>query len=289
MIKVSDLIFEYNKIKVLDMINIEFKPNNIYGIIGENGSGKTTLLNCLANHLRPNNGSIKYNDIDIYNNSIYSAKVALLNDYVYIGVYNGIKLLSNLSKYYGVKPNLELYLKMCHDLKIDCMVPLHKQSTGYKKMNLILIYIALDIDILVLDEFLDGIDILNNVLVKKLLFDYVMQDNKMIILASHFTSDINDLCDQIIIISDNKIKKITTIDNLKAGYLKYQFVFKDSISETELLNLGINFIDYKIFDNIIFFTVDHDTSVDPLLNWSYITYDKYGVTLEEAIINEYSK
>ena len=43
---------------VLDSINLTFRENTIYGLLGRNGAGKTTLLNMIANRIFPTGGSV---------------------------------------------------------------------------------------------------------------------------------------------------------------------------------------------------------------------------------------
>ena len=66
---------------------------------------------------------------------------------------------------------------------------------------------------IILDEFIDGIDIVNRKRVKEELLNYCRDKNATIIIASHTTSDINDICDHIILISD--IIRISQLEKVK--------------------------------------------------------------------------
>ena len=50
----------------LNNCNIDIEENSITGIIGPNGSGKSTLFNVITGHLKPEEGSVFYNDNDYH-------------------------------------------------------------------------------------------------------------------------------------------------------------------------------------------------------------------------------
>ncbi|MFX0211276.1 MAG: ABC transporter ATP-binding protein, partial [Candidatus Hodarchaeota archaeon] len=70
-LQVKNLSFCYENVAVLNGVTFEAKRGRITGIIGPNGSGKTTLIRCIANILKPNQGTVFFDDKDIH---IYTNK-----------------------------------------------------------------------------------------------------------------------------------------------------------------------------------------------------------------------
>ena len=64
-IKTENIKISLDNYDILKGINIEVDNKEIVGIIGPNGSGKSTFLKCIYRVLKPNEGVIKLNDIDI--------------------------------------------------------------------------------------------------------------------------------------------------------------------------------------------------------------------------------
>ncbi|MCF6356792.1 MAG: ABC transporter ATP-binding protein [Draconibacterium sp.] len=60
LIKIEDLTVGYNKIPVLNNVNLDIFENDFIGVIGPNGGGKTTLLKAILGLLKPFNGVIKF-------------------------------------------------------------------------------------------------------------------------------------------------------------------------------------------------------------------------------------
>ena len=68
-LELKDVDFAYKTSKnIFKNLNIKFEENKIVGIQGDNGSGKSTLVDLIAGFLKPNNGSIKFNNQDIFKN-----------------------------------------------------------------------------------------------------------------------------------------------------------------------------------------------------------------------------
>jgi len=64
-LKVLDLSFFYNSVKILKKISLEVKSGEVLGIIGPNGAGKTTLLKCMNRKLNPRMGVVLIDGKDI--------------------------------------------------------------------------------------------------------------------------------------------------------------------------------------------------------------------------------
>lgn len=80
MIRAEDLRAAYGKTQVLHGVSAEFRPGELWGVIGPNGSGKTTLLRLLARLARPAGGTLTLEGVayDRWPRRAFAQKVALL-------------------------------------------------------------------------------------------------------------------------------------------------------------------------------------------------------------------
>ncbi|MEO8924221.1 MAG: ATP-binding cassette domain-containing protein, partial [Caldimonas sp.] len=65
MLSVSKLSAGYGAIPVLHQVSMTIAPGESLGILGHNGMGKTTLLRCLIGALKPTEGRVQLNDVDV--------------------------------------------------------------------------------------------------------------------------------------------------------------------------------------------------------------------------------
>jgi ABC-type sugar transport system ATPase subunit len=68
----------YGKVKVLDDVNLEIKPNEFFAFLGPSGCGKTTILRILAGLEELDKGKILFDDLDITNTSPGSRDIAMV-------------------------------------------------------------------------------------------------------------------------------------------------------------------------------------------------------------------
>ncbi|OPY54556.1 MAG: Cobalamin import ATP-binding protein BtuD [Methanosaeta sp. PtaU1.Bin112] len=65
MLKVSDLVFAYSGVKILDWVSLELEESEVLVVIGPNGAGKSTLIRCMNRVLNPQSGTIALDGVDI--------------------------------------------------------------------------------------------------------------------------------------------------------------------------------------------------------------------------------
>ena len=153
MIKLVNLEKSFD-FKVLDKINLEFKPGNIYVLKGKSGSGKTTLLNLISGLDSDYTGSIYINDkklknlkkdeITNYRNNIgYMRQECLL--------YRNLTVLDNLLL---IENNKDKIIDLCKKFNIDEIINKYPyEISGGERERVSLIRALLnDNKILLLDE-----------------------------------------------------------------------------------------------------------------------------------------
>ena len=111
---------------VLDGIDMEMKPGNIYGIIGRNGSGKTVLMKCICGFLQPDEGTVVVNgktigkDVDFIENA--GVIIETPGFIPYFTGYQNLKNLASIRKKIGKKEIEDTMIYVGLDPKNDTMV-----------------------------------------------------------------------------------------------------------------------------------------------------------------------
>ena len=209
MIKIEDLNLVLQKNVILDNINLELHEGKIYGLIGRNGSGKSMLMKCMCGFIVPNSGTVTFNgkrigkDIDFPESAgiIIETPGFIMN---YSG-YKNLKFLSDLKKKLG-REKIKDTLRQV-GLDPEMKRPVKKYSLGMRQRLGLAQAIMEEPDVLILDEPMNGLDKEGVRDMRKYLLDYKRED-RIILLSSHSSEDIEVLCDEVIEMEHGKITSV---------------------------------------------------------------------------------
>ena len=221
-------------------INIGFSPGIIYGIIGYNGSGKTTLLNCIEGLYTPTEGLVSHNNVKTTNEkefTKYRRKIAFLPSYEYL--YPKLTCMENIELATilrtGKKELLDETKELIRYFETETYLQkiFNDCSTGMKKKIQIIISLIGEIETIIWDEPNDGLDIISNIKIKKLLKHYKTK-NKIIIFSSHVIEFLDNFIDYCILLHEGKIIENNNIENI------------DSLEKLFVKNIPQNYMELNI-------------------------------------------
>ncbi|MBE6150490.1 MAG: ABC transporter ATP-binding protein [Firmicutes bacterium] len=219
--------FSYSKnSKLIEDLSCCFESKKKIAIVGSTGSGKTTLINLLLRFYDLDNGSIKVDNLDIKDLSLYSYRerigVVLQENYLFSG-----SILDNI-KYGCSNATMDEVIASCkaancHDFienlpdGYNTLLDNISLSSGQKQLICIARVILNNPSILILDEATSDIDTLTEVKVQKAL-DNLMKNRSSIVIA-HRLSTIKK-ADKIIVMDKGNIVEVGKHDELlsKKGY-----------------------------------------------------------------------
>ena len=188
----------FGKIKVLSDVNAEFESGKIYGIIGRNGSGKTVLFKSICGLMPISSGNIEIDgktigkDIDIPDNiGIIIENPGFLNQF---SAYDNLKYLARIRGRIGKKEIVEVLKKV--GLEDTGKKKVKKFSMGMRQRLGIAQAIVEDPEILILDEPMNGLDKHGVEDIRQILLE-LREQGKLILLASHNSEDISQLCQEV--------------------------------------------------------------------------------------------
>jgi phospholipid/cholesterol/gamma-HCH transport system ATP-binding protein len=227
-ISVRDLVVEYDGRRVLDGLNLDIEPGQITVLLGGSGSGKSTLLRQILRLESPKSGSITIKGTDITRCSETELNKVRRS----IGVaFQSAALFNSLSLEDNVALNLREHTALAPSI-VDLIVwmklaivgladfgKLHPQelSGGMKKRAAVARAMALDPEILVLDEPSAGLDpIVAAELDELILF---LKENLQItaLVVTHEMSSAFHIADRIAMLFDGKLLAVGSKDEIRAN------------------------------------------------------------------------
>jgi len=200
--------FWQKKVKILDSINFSIKSERITGFLGANGSGKTTTLKILFDFIRPDSGQVKFDKSLIGSRNKFE-KIGFFPERPYFYQHSSglefINLMASISmhKEKVTKEKLEYW---SHRLKIDHAI--NRQIRTYSKGMLqrlgFITSVIHDPELIILDEPMAGLDPVGRKLFKEIILELGKQ-KKSIFFSSHILSDIQEICDEIVLLEKGEI------------------------------------------------------------------------------------
>lgn len=225
-LKINDLNYKKNNKLILNNINLSLNNGQIVGLLGENGAGKTTLMRLIAGVNSKTNGKITVSGVESKEaiKSCVSMTYSLSSfDSMFIngkGWLTSSYKIKNVVKFYlEVYPDfdLEKYQGMAKYLNIDPEQKITALSTGGKEKLVIALTLARQVPLYLLDEPLNGIDIMTRKKIIKSIIQW-KPDDSTIIISSHYMSEIASLLDEIVIIKDQTIKQVISVEEIQTKY-----------------------------------------------------------------------
>ena len=208
-LEVINLSKSYNAKEAVKDISFKINRNEIIGILGPNGCGKTTTIGMILGLLKPSQGKVLINGIEIENN-----RVDLLNKLNFISPY--IELPKKLT----VRQNLEVYGRLydiknlkgkidylCEKLRLNELINkiTGELSSGQKNRVSLAKSIINDPTVLLLDEPTASLDPETGDFVRNFLEEYQKENQTSILLASHNMIEVERLCSSVLMMNNGSI------------------------------------------------------------------------------------
>ncbi len=206
-------------------ISLAIRPGQITGLLGVNGAGKTTTIKMLTTMISPTSGTIVIDGIDAVTNFMEAKKKLNLITGGERNIYWRLTAVENL-EYFGslygmkkaeLKSRIDEVLKIV-DLEDQKDIPVEKYSKGMKQRLQIARGLINDPAYLFMDEPTLGLDIV----ITKSIHDYITKlaknENKGILITTHYIFEAEELCDFIYVIDGGKIIASGTPQEIKLLY-----------------------------------------------------------------------
>jgi len=211
-IEIKHLVKCYEDEPVLKDLNLEVPKGNIFGLIGPNGAGKSTLIGVLTGLLSFEEGSVAIHDMELNaKNELEIKKIiaSVLQPPLLFEQFTSLEFIEYVCEIYEIdKDGLveKAYSLMdFFDIKDFAKIRINKLSSGSRKKLAFVTAVLVEPKLMLLDEPFESVDVISIERMKTVI-RRLKEKGVTIIITSHILEVVENLCDDIAILHQGKIK-----------------------------------------------------------------------------------
>lgn len=209
----------YGAATALDKASFEIPKGAIFGLIGPNGSGKSTTLNILTTFLKADGGNARVWGHDVAQEPM-AVKARLGYAPEEVQLYNGLtarEFLQLVGALHNMPPDqAEARAESLLDhfgLTARADDPLGAYSKGMRRKALIMAALVHNPDVLVLDEPLEGLDVVAQEMLKQIVREQAAA-GKTVIYSTHILEVLDGFCTHVLLLRQGKVLAYGNLDEV---------------------------------------------------------------------------
>ncbi len=212
LLECRDLKKSYGRKQAVRNISVELEQGKVYGLLGPNGSGKTTWMKMVAGLVKGWQGTIQYQGHDLTWHD--KAEIAYMSTEPFF--YSYMKI-SDVGKYYAdffADFRMERYEHLLERMDLDPKDKARTLSSGMAAKLKLAATLARDAKLYLLDEPLNGIDLVARDRVMQTILE-VRGEGNTIVMSTHLVDEIEDAIDGAIFVKEGEIALAGTKEELR--------------------------------------------------------------------------
>ena len=208
----------YRKLWALADCTLSIPAGRVVGLVGPNGAGKTTLLNLATGMLAPTTGTIEVLGSRPAAGPEQLARVGYLSQDA--PVYAGLSIADHLRLGAHLNPgwDAELARGRIGRLELELKQKAGTLSGGQRAQLALTMAIAKRPELLILDEPVASLDPLARREFLQDLMEIVGEQQVSVLLSSHLISDLERVCDNVIVLVGSRVRLAGPVDELLATH-----------------------------------------------------------------------
>lgn len=225
MVEVKNLTKYYGNIKAVDDISFTVETGEILGFLGPNGAGKSTTMNMITGYLSSTSGTVTIDGSEILDDPKKAkSKIGYLPEipplYIEMTVRKYLEFMFDLKKVkLPKKEHINEVMRLVHITEQSERIIKHL-SKGYRQRVGFAQALLGNPPVIILDEPTVGLDPKQIIEIRNLIKS--LGKKHTVIFSSHVLSEVSEICDRIIVISEGRIAADAKTDELSTQVLGNQ-------------------------------------------------------------------
>ena len=255
-------------------------------MIGSNGAGKSTFLRLLSGVYRPAEGSITLDGEPVWENPAAKDRIVYIPDELYFLPQSSMKQMACFYQALYPRFDFERFTQLSTVFRLDTAANIGTFSKGMRRQAAAILGLSAKPDYLFFDETFDGLDPVMRQLVKKVIYEDVIDRQMTTIITSHSLHELEDTCDQLALLHRGGIVLQSDVQALKTALFKVQTAFAEPFTREQFE--GIEILSYTQMGSVCTFIVRGDRAATEarIKAMSPLLLDLLPLSLEEVFVYE---
>jgi ABC-2 type transport system ATP-binding protein len=235
LVTIRELSKSFVDVTALDQVSLDFISGHIVGLLGPNGSGKSTLLRHIIGLYLPEAGSCRTFGCDTAKLGPpelarigYVHQEGELLDYLSVAQH-----IRYVASYYS-SWNHELERHYCEQFELPLDRKVGNLSPGQRQRLAILLAIAFEPELLLLDEPAAALDPIARQDFLDLLLELIQDTERAIVVSSHILTDVEKVIDHVLILDNGRLCRDCSLDELREEYCQLRLTSLNGSLPAEL-------------------------------------------------------
>jgi ABC-2 type transport system ATP-binding protein len=229
---VENLVKYYEGRCILDGISFTVPRGCIYGLLGRNGCGKTTMIRILLGLEPPTRGrTLVLGQDSTQLSATTHGRIGYVAEGHHLIQSYKVRRLIDLCRGLSLQWNEEFFGHLLETFRLPLDRKVKELSTGMRAQLNLALAMAIDPELLILDDPTLGLDTIARRQFLELAIDVIQRQGRTILFSSHILSDVERIADRIGVLVAGKIVVDCTLDELKARIKKLCVIFPTQAPE----------------------------------------------------------
>lgn len=202
MVEANKLGKKYMRRWALRDVDLVLEKGRIYALLGPNGSGKTTFMKMVAGLIKPTTGKVSYNNGPIGVES--KKRIAYMSTEPFFYAYMTVKDVGKYFADFFEDFSMERYEELISRMDLHMEDKAKELSSGQAAKLKIAATMARDAKVYMLDEPLNGIDIIAREQILKAIVEVAGED-KTLVISSHLVDELEAIVDSVIFLKQGSL------------------------------------------------------------------------------------
>lgn len=212
-LKCENLVKVYSGCRAVDGLNLELDAGRIYALLGPNGSGKSTFMKMVVGLIKPTEGKIYLDGEEISDKT--RARITYMPTENYFYNYMRIKDIASFYKDFYEDFDEDRMYELLDRMELHFDGKVRNMSTGMLAKLKVAVAMARNSRVILLDEPLNGIDIIAREQVMNTITGYNNED-KIIIVSSHLVDELEHAAGGAVFIKNGRVVMAGNTEDIRS-------------------------------------------------------------------------